>query len=64
MIELNNIMQRQKTNIYLVVYDCWKRIKFTWYYETEFEKDKKKRALKYSNRYRLLEDSTDKYWDD
>lgn len=45
--------------IYLVLYNISKKYKFIKYFESEFEKDKFKRKLKYSTKILLIEDSTD-----
>ena len=60
----STIFERQKSNIYLVVYDRYRKNYYTYYYDTEFEKDKAKRRLYFSTRYTIVEDSTDRYWDD
>ena len=48
--------------IWLVLYNIEKKVKFTKYFETEFEKDKFKRRLKYMSNLILIEDSTDINW--
>lgn len=45
--------------IYLVLYNKETNKQFLKYFDTEFEKDKFKRKLKYSNKIFVVEDSTD-----
>lgn len=52
----------KKTNIWLVIRNIEKGFTFTKYFETEFEKDKYKRKIKYIKAWRLVEDSTDINW--
>lgn len=48
--------------IYLVLYN--REIKKRWikYFDTEFEKDKFKRKLRFSNKVFVIEDSSDIYY--
>ena len=55
-------MKQKKTNIWLYIKNTEKNFFFTKYFETEFEKDKYKRRLKYIPHLRLVEDSTDIYY--
>ena len=50
---------QKKSNIWLVIKNVEKNFTFTKYFETEFEKDKFKRKIKYVKVWRLVEDSTD-----
>ena len=45
--------------IWLVLYNIERKSTFTKYFDTEFEKDKFKRRLKYMKNLILIEDSTD-----
>lgn len=54
--------KKKKTNIWLFIKNTEKNFTFTKYFETEFEKDKYKRKLKYIPNLRLIEDSTDIYF--
>lgn len=45
--------------IWLVIYNRETKFTFTKYFETEFEKDKFKRKIKYIPELLLIEDSTD-----
>ena len=45
--------------IYLLLYNRESHKQFFKYFNTEFEKDKFKRKLKYSKRIMIIEDSTD-----
>lgn len=45
--------------IWLVIRNTKKGFTFTKYFETEFEKDKFKRKIKYVKDWLLIEDSTD-----
>lgn len=45
--------------IYLVLFNIKTKKTFNKYFETEFEKDKFKRKLKYSKRLFVIEDSSD-----
>lgn len=60
----NPIFERVNKNIYLVVYDRYRKNYYTYYYDTEFEKDKAKRKFYFSTRYFVVEDSTDREWSD
>ena len=60
----STIFKRAKSNIYLVIYDRYRKNYYTYYYDTEFEKDKAKRKFYFSTRYTIVEDSTDRFWDD
>lgn len=53
-----------KTKIFLVIYNREKKFQFTKYFETEFEKDKYKRRIKYVPALFIIEDSTDIYFTD
>lgn len=55
-------MKQKKTNIWLFIKNIEKGFTFTKYFETEYEKDKYKRKLKYISNLRLIEDSTDIYF--
>ena len=48
--------------IWLVIKNTKKNFTFTKYFETEFEKDKFKRKIKYIKDWLLIEDSTDINW--
>ena len=48
--------------IYLLLYNRETHKQFFKYFETEFEKDKFKRKLKYSKRIFVIEDSSDIYY--
>ena len=50
---------QKKSNIWLVIKNVEKNFTFTKYFETEYEKDKYKRKIKYIKAWRLVEDSTD-----
>ena len=54
----------KKMKIFLVLYNKESKKHFTKYFETEFEKDKFKRKLKFSNRIIIIEDSTDTVFTD
>lgn len=54
--------ESKKTNIWLFIKNTEKGFTFTKYFETEWEKDKYKRRLKYIPTLRLIEDSTDIYY--
>ena len=60
----STIFERSKSNIYLVVFDRYRKNYYTHYYDTEFEKDQAKRKFYFSTRYLVVEDSTDRFWDD
>ena len=45
--------------IWLVIYNISEKYTFTKYFDTEFEKDKFKRRIKYIDNLLLIEDSTD-----
>lgn len=60
----NQLFERVNKNIYLVVYDRYKKDYYTYYYDTEFEKDKARRKLYFNTRYFVVEDSTAKSWED
>lgn len=55
-------MKQKKTNIWLTIKNIEKNFTFTKYFETEFEKDKYKRKVKFVPCWRLIEDSTDINW--
>ena len=48
--------------IWLVIKNTKKKFTFTKYFETEFEKDKYKRKVKYIPDLMIIEDSTDINW--
>lgn len=48
--------------IWLVLYNTEKKFTFTKYFETEYEKDKFKKKIKYIPYLILIEDSTDINW--
>lgn len=50
--------------IWLVIKNKTKGFIFTKYFETEFEKDKYKRKIKYIKDWILIEDSSDIYFKD
>lgn len=52
-------MKQKKTKIWLTIKNIEKGFTFTKYFETEFEKDKYKRKVKFVPCWRLVEDSTD-----
>ena len=55
-------MKQKKTKIWLTIKNIEKNFTFTKYFETEFEKDKYKRKIKFISDWRLVEDSTDINW--
>lgn len=55
-------MKQKKTKIWLTIKNIEKNFTFTKYFETEFEKDKYKRKVKFVPAWRLIEDSTDINW--
>lgn len=55
-------MKQMKTNIWLTIKNTEKNFTFVKYFETEYEKDKYKRKVKYIPNLRLIEDSTDIDW--
>ena len=55
-------MKQKKTNIWLTIKNIEKGYTFTKYFETEYEKDKFKRKVKFVPCWRLIEDSTDINW--
>lgn len=50
------------SKIWLVLYNRETKRYFTRYFETEFQKDKFKRKIKYIENLLLIEDSTDIYF--
>ena len=52
-------MKQKKTDIWLTIKNIEKGFTFTKYFDTEFEKDKYKRKVKFIPCWRLVEDSTD-----
>lgn len=48
--------------IYLVLYNRETKQKWIKYFDTEFEKDKFKRKLRFSNKIFVIEDSSDIYY--
>ena len=59
---MKELKRKEKTNIWLTIKNIEKGFTFTKYFETEFQKDKYKRKLKYIPNLRLIEDSTDIYF--
>ena len=55
-------MKQKKTKIWLTIKNIDKGFTFTKYFETEYEKDKFKRKVKFVPCWRLVEDSTDINW--
>lgn len=55
-------MKQKKTKIWLTIKNIEKNFTFTKYFETEYEKDKYKRKVKFVPCWRLVEDSTDINW--
>ena len=55
-------MKQKKTKIWLTIKNIEKNFTFTKYFETEYEKDKFKRKVKFVPCWRLVEDSTDINW--
>lgn len=55
-------MKQKKTKIWLTIKNIEKNFTFTKYFETEYEKDKYKRKVKFVPCWRLIEDSTDINW--
>lgn len=53
---------KQKSNIWLTIKNIEKGFTFTKYFDTEFEKDKYKRKIKFIRNWLLIEDSTDINW--
>ena len=53
---------KKKTDIWLTIKNIEKGFTFTKYFDTEFEKDKYKRKVKFIPCWRLVEDSTDINW--
>lgn len=51
------MMILKKSNIYLIIYDRLNNREFYKYFLTEYEKDKFKRKLKYSNKLEVVGDS-------
>ena len=54
--------KQKKTNIWLTIKNMNKGYTFTKYFNTEWEKDKYKRKVKFIPDWRLVEDSTDINW--
>lgn len=54
--------RQRKTKIWLVIRNIDKGFTFTKYFETEAEKDKYKRKIKFIKAWNLVEDSTDINW--
>lgn len=54
--------KKKRTNIWLTIKNLNKGFTFTKYFDTEFEKDKFKRKLRYIPDVRLVEDSSDINW--
>ena len=55
-------MKQKKTKIWLTIKNIEKGFTYTKYFDTEFEKDKYKRKIKYVPSLILIEDSTDINW--
>ena len=55
-------MKQEKSNIWLLIYNRDKHYQYFKYFETEFEKDKYKRQLKFIPYLMLIEDSSDINW--
>ena len=55
-------MKQKKTNIWLTIKNIEKGFTFTKYFDTEWEKDKFKRKIKFIKSWRLVEDSSDIYY--
>lgn len=53
---------KRKTNIWLYIKNTEKNFFFTKYFETEYKKDLYKRRLKHIPNLRLVEDSSDIYY--
>lgn len=53
-----------KMKIYLLIYNSETHKQFFKYFDTEYEKDKFKRKLKYSKKLHVIEDSSDIYYYD
>jgi hypothetical protein len=51
-----------KTKIWLVLLNVDTLKRFTKYFETEYEKDKFKRKIRYLNKLIVIEDSSDIYY--
>lgn len=51
-------------DIYLVIYNTEKKIRYVKYFASEFEKDKYKRKVKHIPYLFVVEDSTDIYFTD
>ena len=58
------VKNMKKTKIFLVLYNRETKRQFTKYFDTEFEKDKFKRKLKFSTKVFVVEDSTDTVFTD
>lgn len=54
----------KRNKIYLILYSRETKKQFIKYFDTEFEKDKFKRKLKFSKRVFIIEDSTDTLFTD
>ena len=54
--------KKKKTGIWLTIKNIDKGFTFTKYFDTEWEKDKYKRKVKFVPCWRLIEDSTDINW--
>lgn len=54
--------KQKKTNIWLTIKNIEKGFTFVKYFETEAEKDKYKRKVKFVPCWHLVEDSTDINW--
>ena len=55
-------MKQKKTKIWLTIKNIEKGFTYTKFFDTEFEKDKYKRKIKYVPSLILIEDSTDINW--
>lgn len=58
----NGKINQLRTGIYLYIRHIEKHFSFFKYFNTEFEKDKFKRKLKYIPYLELIEDSSDMNW--
>lgn len=55
-------MKQKRTKIWLIIKNIEKGFTFTKYFDTEFEKDKFKRKIKFIKCWRLVEDSSDIFY--
>ena len=54
--------KKKKTNIWLTIKNTEKNFTFVKYFDSEYEKDKYKRKIKFIPAWTLVEDSTDINW--